>query len=179
METLVFISIVFCGLIVWFLRARPGPVRYRKKAMLTGADRELFHRLREALPECHICPQVGLSALIEPTGMGKIRKAAIDMVRGKRVGHAVFDEDMNLLVVVEFVHKKRGSRVDVAVKSALSSAGIRVLRVEPKHLPSAAGIRSRVYQRTATKRHAEFKADDRGQELEFKASPWRDSVVHI
>ncbi|HYD94257.1 MAG TPA: DUF2726 domain-containing protein [Noviherbaspirillum sp.] len=178
MEMLVFVTIVFGGLIGWFLRSRPGPVRYRAKPVLAGSDRDLFFRLREALPECHICPQVGVAALIEPTGVGKMRKAAVDLMNARRVGHAVFDDEMRLLAVVRLVYR-RGSRGDAELDAALASAGIRTVRFDPKRLPSEAKIRSSIFHRSRQGRQSEAKTEERGRVLEFRKTPWRDTIVHI
>ncbi|RZI44938.1 DUF2726 domain-containing protein [Herbaspirillum sp. HC18] len=179
-EMLVFVTIVFTGLVAWFWVARPGTVRYRKKPVLTGSEREFFYRLREALPECQVCPQVAATALIEPSGMGKIRKAALAAVGGRRVDYAIFDEDMHLLAVVEINHKSRMTRADAAFDACFASAGIRTIRFQAKRLPSEGKIRSCVYPRTAAGRYPSARNAERNKEIEFRKTPWRNTIgAHI
>ena len=46
-----------------------------------------------------------VSALIEPAGSGPARKAALDRIKAEKVGYAVFDEQMELMAVVELDHR--------------------------------------------------------------------------
>lgn len=147
METVVFIGIVFVGLLGWFAANHARSVRYRRKPVLTGREREFFFRLRNALSECHVCPQVAVPALIEPAGVGKLRRQALATVSGKRVGYAVFDEDMDLLAVVELAHRSRPTRMERAREACLASAGIRTVRFYARGLPSEVKIRSSIFDR--------------------------------
>jgi len=179
METLVFVSIVFAGLLGWFALTRESPARYRKKSMLTGGERDFYFRLRNALPECHVCPKVAISALIEPAGMGKVRQQAVSALSGKRVGYAVFDENMELLAVVELAHRPRPTRMERVREACFASAGIRTLRIPAKRLPSEARIRASTFDR----RSARFSPDAppaADKELEFRKTPWRNTAnAHI
>lgn len=179
METFVFVAIILAGLMGWFVLARMKPTRYRKKTVLTGGERDFYFRLRHALPECHVCPQVAVSALIEPTGMGKVRQRAVSALGGKRVGYAVFDQDMDLLAVVELVHRSRPSRLERAREACFSSAGIRTVRFHAKRLPSEGRIRTTIFDRTSSRSAARHHQDPGGG-LEFRKSPWRNTVnAHI
>src|SRR5688572_23863995 len=82
-------------------------IRYRKRQLLAGTDLEFFYRLQRALPNCHIFPQVAISALLEPVGVGKIRQSALARILGKGVGYAVLDEHMKLLAIVELDYRSR------------------------------------------------------------------------
>lgn len=179
METFVFVAIILAGLLGWIAVARMRPTRYRKKTVLTGGERDLYFRLRHALPECHVCPQVAASALIEPAGMGKVRQRAMSALGGKRVGYAVFDEDMDLLAVVELAHRSRPTRLDLAREKCFASAGIRTVRFYAKRLPSENKIRSSIFDRRSA-RPAGRQSLNADGELEFRKSPWRNTVnAHI
>ena len=179
METFVFVAIILAGLLAWLVVARMRPTRYRKKTVLTGGEREFYFRLRDALPECHVCPQVAVSALIEPTGMGKVRQRAVSALGGKRVGYAVFDQDMDLLAVVELAHRSRQTRLERAREKCFVSADIRTVRFHAKRLPSEGKIRATIFDRTSA-RSASRHHHDPGRGLDFRKSPWRNTVnAHI
>lgn len=179
METILFAVIVVAGMLGWWLAARVKPARYRKKIVLTGDERDFYFRLRSALPECHVCPQVAASALIEPAGMGKVRQRAVSALGGKRVGFAVFDEDMELLAVVELAHRSRPTRLEHAREACFASAGIRTVRFHARRLPSENKIRASIFDRRSAKAglHSPLEAE---RELEFRKAPWRNTLnVHI
>ena len=175
METFVFVAIVCAGLIGWFVVTRAKSTRYRRKAVLTGSERDLFFRLRNALPECHVCPRVAISALIEPAGMGQLRRRAIASMGGKRVGYAIFDDEMELLAVVELAYRTHPTRAEKFKESCLASAGIRTVRFHARHLPSEGKIRSSIFVRKSTDRRArvDVHADS---EFEFRKTPWTNTV---
>jgi len=179
METLVFVAIILAGIFGWFAMARMQPARFRKKTVLTGVERDLYFRLREALPECHVCPQVAATALIEPAGMGKVRQRAMSALGGKRVGYAVFDVDMDLLAVVELAHRSRPTRRERTREAWFASAGIRTVRFHAKRLPSENKIRASVFDRRTARSGAGHCLNTEG-ELEFRKSPWRNTInAHI
>lgn len=179
-EAIVFTSIVLGGLLVWFALEREKPANFRKKNVLTGGEREFFHRLRKALPECVVCPQVAVSALLEPIGIGAARKAGLDRIRGQKVGYAIFDDDMRLIAIVELDHSSRTSRRELARDTYFAKAGIRTVRFSAKRLPSEAKIKASVFSREALpKRHyTQEHTHDRGAVLEFTRPEvvWRNTA---
>ena len=181
-EVIVFAAIVFGGLFVWLAANRKSVGHYRKKRLLTGPEQEFFYRLRQALPGCIVCPQMAVSALIEPTGTGLIRKTGYDNIKGKKVGYAVFDEQMQLLVVVELDYRSRLSRKAVARDACFAEAGIQTVRFQARRLPSEAKIQSSVYSTTASSRRV--RRQDRNSTPDIKyvraETPWRNTAnAHI
>lgn len=134
-------------LLVWMIHTNGtlDPVRYRKRAMLAGGELEFFYRLRRALPECHVFPQVAMSALVEPMGIGKARQSAFARIMGKRVGYAVFDDEMKLLAVVELDYRSRLSRQDAKRDACFSEVGVKTVRFQSKRKPSEARIKSSIF----------------------------------
>ncbi|KRB92725.1 DUF2726 domain-containing protein [Noviherbaspirillum sp. Root189] len=182
-ELIVFTSIVSLGLAGWLILHSRNMPRFRQKSVLTGGDLEFFYRLRKALPECTVTTQMALSALIEPVGIGKLRKTAMACLEGKRVGYAIFDEDMQLMAVVELDYRARPTRRETAIDACFKSAGVRVVRFHVRRLPSATTIRSTIYERA---REAEFSSGipfhDSVQNSKYSKpkSPWRNTVnAHI
>ncbi|GAB3546069.1 hypothetical protein GCM10027343_23400 [Noviherbaspirillum agri] len=179
-EAIVFTSIVFGGLLFWFASTRETSTKYRKKNVLTGSEREFFYRLRHALPECVVCPQMAVSALIEPMGIGVARKSGLDRIRGERVGYAIFDEKMHLIAIVEIDHRSRTSRRDMVRDAYFAKAGIRTVRFSAKRLPSEGKIKSSIYARDSVRRQqAEcINTADRKADIEFVRPEvvWRNTA---
>ena len=182
MEMIVAAVIVAGGMLMWLFLHRERPVRFRRKQVLTGGEREFFYRLRDALPECIVCPHLPLSALIEPTGMGPTRQRAQARLEGKRVGYAVFDEDMQVIAVIDYDHRSRLKRSDVARDTWLGRAGVRPVRFPARRLPSEAQIRKAVFARQDS-RQAGPRMDswaDKGIEYRPLRTPWRNTAnVHL
>lgn len=179
-EITVFLFVIAGGLILWLFMTRERAVRYRRRSVLTGSELEFFHRLRRALPAFVICPQVAVTALLEPAGIGKARKAALDLIVGKRVGYAVFDEDLELIAVVELDHRARLVRRETVRDGWFAGAGIKVIRFHAKHLPSETKIQARVYAGIAERQeHRAVHGDGHnGNAIEFRRpkAPWRNTV---
>ncbi|WP_292934279.1 DUF2726 domain-containing protein [Noviherbaspirillum sp.] len=178
-ETTVFFTIVCGGLLLWFLFGREKPARYRKKNLLTGRERDFFYRLRRALPDCLVFPRMPLSALIEPTGIGRVRKTAHAAIEGLKVGYAVFDMDMRLVAVVELDHGVRMSRRAAAREAYLDRAGIRIVRFPARKLPSETNIHATIYARSASQNGARVsEATAQSDVIEFipQRSPWRNTL---
>lgn len=179
LEAVVFATIVLGGLMFRLIAGHAMPARFRRKPVLTGGEREFFFRLQTALPECVVCPQVAVSALLEPVGVGKLRQAAVDCIDGKRVSYAVFDKEMQLITVVEIDHRTRRSRRAAARDAYFASAGIRTVRFQSHCLPSDTKIRSAIFTRTPV---ISTYTVDRGAEIEFvrPETPWRNTFnAHI
>lgn len=179
-EITVFLSVIAGGMILWLIATRERPVRYRRRPVLTGGELEFFHRLRRALPACAICPQVAVAALLEPAGIGKARKAALDLIVGKRVGYAVFDEELELIAVVELDHRARLTRREKVRDGWFADAGIKVVRFHAKHLPSETKIQTRIYAGTAERKEHDLTyvggRDNNAIEFRRPKAPWRNTV---
>ncbi len=179
-EAAVAAFIVFGGLIIWFWTHRAVEGRYRQRPLLTGCDREFFWQLRQALPESLVIPQVPVSALIEPAGSGPARQAALAGIEARRVGYAVFDQELQLQVVVELEHRSRRARNRAARDACFESAGIPIVRFKVKRMPAQEEIRRRVYEACAAgKRRSVFGLD---QPIEFQRpeTPWRNTAgIHL
>jgi len=178
-ETIVVVVIVLGGFGIWLALHRQGRVRYRKKAFLTGCELEFFHRLRQALPECLIIPQVGLAALIEPAGIGPGRQAALALLATRRAGYAVFDEQMQLLVIIELDHSSRHKRAETAMDRYLADAGLRTVRFSSKRPPSDARIRGSVFARGQLQTSGDsgpFTGEPSAIEFERPKGPWRNTL---
>lgn len=180
-ETIIMAAILAGALLLWLFVHRERPARFRKKTVLTGSELEFFFRLREALPACVICPEIAVSALIEPVGIGAQRQQALARIAEKRVGYAVFDEDMQLIAVVELNHRRRLSRSETARDAYFASAGIKTVRFHAKRLPSREKIHARVFSREKAGTHAGLGGgNDVVIEYQRPPRPWRNTVnAHV
>lgn len=177
-ELVVATSVMVGGMLFWLYLHREKPMRFRRKSFLTGGELDLFFRLRQALPECIICPQVAASALIEPTGVGHARQLAQSRLEARRVGYAVFDEDMQLLAVVEYDHRSRIKRSDAARDAWFASAGIKTVRFPARRMPSEGQIRSRIFVRQESVRMSPYVdyRPEKGIEYKPLKTPWRNTA---
>jgi hypothetical protein len=176
-EAVVFALIVGAGLAGWFVLNRDRPLRFRARQVVTGTGLEFLFRLKRALPECTVCPQIAATSLLEPLGMGVGRKAALSRIVGRRVGYAVFDAEMKLIVVIELDHRPRLTRREAECDRYFADAGIKTLRFHPKRMPSGEKIRASVFPRGRGERAASPVPDHDGT-IDFRprAGAWRNTV---
>lgn len=178
-EVAVFTLIVALGMAGWFALNRNHPARFRARPVVTGTSLDFFFRLKHALPECTVCPQVAATSLLEPMGAGPGRKAALHRIVGRRVGYAVFDAEMRLLVVIELDHRPRLTRREAECDAYFAEAGIKTLRFHPKRMPSEAKIRLSVFPRSRRTVPAYPECSGAaGDAIEFKSHsmPWRNTL---
>ncbi len=122
-----------------------GSFKYRALRVMTENEVEFFGRLRNAVPELHVFPQVAMSALIAPAGLsGKTRLAAFRAVSQKRVDYALFTRHMELVCVVELDDRTHNKDKDMVRDGHLASAGIKTLRWESRAKPAEGVIRAAV-----------------------------------
>jgi hypothetical protein len=181
-EITILIAAVVAAVLLWLAINRDKQPRYRRKSVLTGSDLDFFHRLQSALPECHVFPQVAMSALVDPMGRGRARQAAIESIVAKRVGYAVFDEEMQLLAVVELNHRSRVTRKDAARDEYFASAGIQTIRFQARHLPSEAKIRQSVLIEAQVRQRAASNSNACSSKMESRRqkTPWRNTAnAHV
>lgn len=124
-----------------------GGHRYAARRLQTSNEEEFFFRLRRALPELHVFPQVALSALVEARGASdQQRLVAFRRISQKRVDWAVCGQDLKVVCVVELDDATHDARRDAERDKILKSAGIPCLRWQSKARPNTAEMRSRVLE---------------------------------
>lgn len=115
---------------------------YEKKPFFQS-DLKSFHAdLRQVLPDYHIFPQVDLAALIAPASKDpRQQRAELARLQGRKVDYAVFDDQLELLFVIELT--PQGYSQDDAASNAsyLKFAGIKSICWSLRQLPSADQIR--------------------------------------
>jgi hypothetical protein len=181
-DAVVFFSVVFVGLLLWLAFNREQPSRFRRKAILTGIDVEFFARLRSSLGDCIVTPNVAVSSLIEPAGSMAARRHAQRRIAGRRVGYAVFDEELRLLAVVELAQRSRPTRSEAERDGFFAALGVKTIRFSAKRLPSEAKIRMAVFnaERGEQRSRAAPGADGEAFDYRPQHTPWRNTLnAHI
>lgn len=119
-----------------------GGVRllYRKKQLMTSTELEFFGRLRVALPEHYIFPQVAQSALMVPRSSGKQAMGARNRISQKIFDYVIFTQTMDLVAVIEFDDHTHNIAKDRLRDAAVASAEIRTVRFDARNKPNVAQI---------------------------------------
>lgn len=127
------------------LRGGSATHRYKARRLQTTNEEEFFMRLRRAVPELHVFPQVALSALVEARGASnQDRLAAFRRISQKRVDWAICDQDLEVVCVVELDDATHDARRDADRDRILRSAGIPCIRWQSRGRPNSGEVRSRV-----------------------------------
>lgn len=135
--------ILIAGAIIAYvlISSRPQAPAYRNRAIMTPNELEFHDRLVRALVGFHICPQVAMHALIEPTSLnGQTRLRDFRRVSQKIVDFAVFDSQWAIVLVIELDDRTHVASRDAVRDSYMSAAGIRTLRYQSRAKPSEAQI---------------------------------------
>jgi very-short-patch-repair endonuclease len=122
-----------------------GQPQYRARSLLTGNEIEFFRRLRRALPQEYIFPQVALSALIEPRSRSEKHLRDFRRISQKRVDYAIYTSDLQLVAIVELDDRTHNRVADAERDAFVASAGIRTLRFESRNKPTVEQIRAAVF----------------------------------
>lgn len=118
---------------------------YRQTKPLSEVEQILYWRLVEALPECVILCQVTFSRFMRPDTVGRRAfgeyMAAQNKIAQKSIDFLVCLKDFTVVAAVELDDATHITEQDVARDQLLESAGINVLRMHVREIPSAARIR--------------------------------------
>ena len=118
----------------------------KPRRVLTDPEQVLFHRLREAMPECIVLAQVELSRVVVPTDPDKRSAFALyNRIRGKSLDFVVCLKDFSVVAALELddaSHTKSRRAADGTKNEALASAGIPLIRWNVRSLPTAAQIQA-------------------------------------
>lgn len=118
------------------------PWPYQARRIMTDREQVLYHRLREALPDCLIFTQVQLSQVISVKYRAKNPQTWLNKISQKSVDFVVCQPDSSVLAVIELDDKshnnaKQATR-DADKSKALKDAGVKLIRV--REVPSVATI---------------------------------------
>jgi hypothetical protein len=128
---------------IWFVLVprQAAQQRYRRRAVMTPNEMEFYGRIARALPSMHVCPQVAMHALIEPTSPdAKLRLIDFRRISQKVVDYAIFDAQWALVLVIELDDRTHVASRDAIRDGYMSAAGIRTLRYQSRSKPGVAQI---------------------------------------
>lgn len=121
---------------------------YFGKKPLTEPERELYARLREAMPECVVLAQVALSSLVETKEEGRVRPW-FNRISQKSVDFVLcLPQDFTVVAVIELddrTHQRTDrQKADATKDEALRIAGHPILRFKVREMPSVEQIRTAI-----------------------------------
>jgi len=126
---------------------RDAGANYKSKQLLTENEKEFFNRLRRALPEYEVFPQVAMGAVLAPN-VDRSDRRRYYQIRGtfsqKIIDFLICDKTLNVVAAVELDDRTHNAKRDEMRDAMLMSAGYRVLRWHSKNKPSEAEIRAMV-----------------------------------
>lgn len=122
---------------------RPQPC-FTSRALMTPNEIEFFGRLRDALPEHYVFPQIAMSALLDPVAKGKAGYADFLRIAQKRIDYGIFTSDFQIVAVVELDDRSHNRVKDQRRDSFVASAGIRTIRFQSSRRPNREQIREAV-----------------------------------
>ena len=117
-----------------------GPA-YAKKSFF-GDEQQAFHlRLRQALPNCFIFPEVTLSALLTPTATDARRvRQQQEQLDARTLAFGIFDSAMMLLCVIELTHAGVDEVARALTQEILHDADIKCFSWQHDRLPTTEQI---------------------------------------
>jgi very-short-patch-repair endonuclease len=131
--------LLLAGAVLAIMAARP--TRYRRRPLLTGNELEFYRRLRRALPQLQVLPQVAMAGLIEPdTRDARQHLDAFRRISQKRVDFAIARDDLSIVCVIELDDSTHDPDRDASRDAMMESAGICTLRYDSRRKPEPATI---------------------------------------
>ena len=112
---------------------------YKAKPLLTENEREFFHRLKRALPDHAVFPQVAMGSILAPNVDRSDRR--YHQIRGtfsqKIIDFLICDgETLKVVAIIELDDRTHSAERDEKRDAMLKSAKYRVLRWHSKKKPS-------------------------------------------
>lgn len=136
---IIFVAVAIISMVL--LSARLRYAAYRKRQVMTPNEMEFFGRIGRALPGLHVCPQIAMHALIEPTSANsKTRLADFRRISQKVVDFTVFDAQWAIVAIIELDDRTHLAGRDAIRDGFTSAAGIRTLRYQSRSKPDESQI---------------------------------------
>lgn len=118
--------------------------QYQRKMLMTANESEFHDRLKDALPDEQIYPQIPILALLEPKSRAgsQAYQKAFREISNRRVDWVV-ETDLSK-IVIELDDRTHDAKQDARRDEILNSCGYRVIRYESRAKPSIEKIRTDV-----------------------------------
>lgn len=142
------LSVIIIAIVIFLALNQKGSssAHFRPRALMSGNEREFFHRLNRALgPRYLVFPQVSMGAIIEPVAFDKKKRLAdFRRISQKRIDFLICNGDMSVVAVIELDDRTHDAFNDNRRDSFLASAGIKSIRYRSKQKPSVKEIQSAI-----------------------------------
>ena len=137
--------VVSVALLMHSVLSKLPKYRFQQKAMLTENEREFFGRLKRALPDFDVCPQVAMGALLD-TGLPQTDPQHLVCRRAfaQKIVDFVVYRDGRVVAVIELDDRTHDPKKDAERDAMLASAGISTIRFDSRAKPEPSEIRRRV-----------------------------------
>lgn len=133
------------------------PVKARK-TLLNANEQIVFNRLTEAFPDWIVMAQVALSQVVFITGTDK-RTSYQNRINQKVLDCVICRPDTSVVAVVEIDGNShdspRRSQSDLTKERVLSTAGIKLIRINSKNLPNGQQLRELIGEPSTVSRLTE------------------------
>lgn len=138
-------------IVLWTVNALIGPgsrAQFARRGVMTPNELEFFWRLRTALPEFIVCPQVAMSAVLthSPRVAHRNRFATRNRFDRKVVDFVILDAAGLTVALVELDDATHSKDLDAARDAMTGMVGYRTVRFNSRPRPTTAAIRAAVVQ---------------------------------
>lgn len=125
----------------------PPGLRFIQKPIMTANELEFFGRLRAALPDFEIFPQVAMSAIMKPLRIDDgNNQAARNKIDRKVVDFVIYSKAFELVCVVELDDRTHKAARDLSRDAMTAGANIKTLRWRSTDKPTAELLRQAVLE---------------------------------
>lgn len=109
---------------------------YKKKKLLTDNEFDFFQRLVRAAPNCYVCPQVSMGALLDSYSNDYEKEKHMRYNFGyKIVDFVLYNNNKEVVAIIELDDRTHDKEKDYKRDLMLREAGYKILRFESKKKP--------------------------------------------
>lgn len=140
--------------IALFVLFWPRPPCFAPKPLLTKNELEFYARLKRALPDLAIFPQVAMRALVRPGSPSGTRRywRESGMLGAKHCDFLICDPStLAIVVIIELDDRTHDAEKDAARDAMTAAAGYPTLRWHSRHKPNVEEIRTAVERFTSSR----------------------------
>ncbi len=119
----------------------PLVYRYSSKAPLSESEKILYWRLKTALPEFEVLPQVAFSHFLEPQVPQTAAFSARQAIAEKSADFLIVTRDFGIVALVELDDSTHSKIKDQKRDDMVKTAGIKVVRWPVKDMPTQEQVR--------------------------------------
>lgn len=132
------------------LRSAPPDIPFIRRPLMTPTEFKFFHILNEAFPECMVCPQVALAAVVDIPAhfnKGKFKYVNRAPFASKFADFTVLDpmsgEVYAIIELDDYTHDSAEKKAEDAERDAmLEEVGIPVHRFDARRMPTVPQVQA-------------------------------------